>query len=119
MFSTFEINISRRKKPYKYHQRNTFITLFLGIVLVLDRDQKQLREEKVYLAYTSTLYPTTEGSQGWDSSRDLKAKAEAEAVEKHSCLALQCCPHISLMGTFSQLDFLSLRTTACDKSTKV
>lgn len=87
MFLTFEINISRRKKNYNYHQRNTFITLFLGIVLVLDHDQKQLREEKVYLAYTSTVYPTTEGSQGWNSSRDLKAKAEA--VEKQYCLALQ------------------------------
>jgi hypothetical protein len=50
--------------------------------------KKQVGEERVYSAYTSTLLFITKGSQDWNSSQE--AGADAEAME--GCSLLACFP---------------------------
>jgi hypothetical protein len=54
--------------------------------------KKQIGEERVYLAYTSTLLFITKGSQDWKSSRS-EAGADAEAME--GCFLLACFPWLA------------------------
>jgi hypothetical protein len=49
--------------------------------------KKQVGEERVYSAYTSTLLFITKGSQDWNSH---KAGVDAEAME--GCCLLACFP---------------------------
>ena len=54
-----------------------------SIAVIKHQDQKQLGEERVYLAYTSTLKFITEGSQDRNSNRlgNLEAGADAAAMD--------------------------------------
>jgi hypothetical protein len=54
-----------------------FVLVRVTIAVMKYCDQKQVGEERVYLAYTSTSYFITEGSRG----RNLEAGADAEAME--------------------------------------
>jgi hypothetical protein len=46
-----------------------FVLVRVTIAMMKHHDQKQLGEEKVYLAYTSTLLSIIEGSQDRNSNR--------------------------------------------------
>lgn len=54
--------------------------------------KKQVDKEKVYLAYTSTLYSIIKGSQNRNSNeRNLEPQANAEAIAKCCLLACSIC----------------------------
>jgi hypothetical protein len=59
--------------------------------------KKQVGEERVYSAYTSTLLFITKGSQDWNSSRD------AEAMEGW-CL-LDCFPWLAQPALLQNQDY--------------
>jgi hypothetical protein len=68
--------------------------------------QKQVGEEKVYLAYTCTLQPIIEGTgQELKQSRNLEAGVDAEAME--GCCLLACLLLIACSLCF----LIELRTT--------
>jgi hypothetical protein len=52
--------------------------------------KKQIEEESVYSAYTSTLLFITKGSQNWNSSNQ-EAEDDAEAMEGCYLLAGSAC----------------------------
>jgi hypothetical protein len=60
------------------------ILVSVSVAVMKHNDQQQAVEERVYLAYTSTSYSITKGSQG-KNSRHLEGRHDAEAMEE-GCL---------------------------------
>ena len=61
-----------------------YLTILVKVTLAVTKHhgQKQLREERVYLAYTSTSQSITEGSQEKPKhSKNQGTEADAEAME--------------------------------------
>jgi len=56
--------------------------------------KKQVGEERVYSAYTSSLLFITKGSQDWNSGQE--AETDAEAME--GCFLLACFPWLTQLA---------------------
>jgi hypothetical protein len=63
--------------------------------MVNHQDQKQLRDKRVYLAYTSTSYSNNERSQGSNSKLGRNPEAGTDVETMKECSLLVCSSWIA------------------------